>query len=284
MNKTELMEAISKEQEFAEKVSPPVTSMEPAKKEAALKHIPSAKPKSDKPLPQMRTPVENKVVSITSSAPEPKPVPVEEPVHVWEGEEGPELPSGYGVTVLRAMPRDPHWVYVYWEIAESTRSQIIAEEGEWFFDTADPFLRVFDEEGKLVLEIPVLLDAQSWYVNIQHPRALEFELGLKTADGKFKTIAKSNRVSLPPMQPSDINDEDWAMVGEEFEQILQRSAGVDTLGSGSSGGLAPHVLRHRVRIPWEWKSEQWPSSHVWPSSQAWPSSHILPSSHTAAKK
>ena len=286
MSKQDLVEALSEKPEEAKPIMEQFKKPDPAKQAALLEKIPSAAPK-----PEMKESVTSRPVhsvpappsaletsSVTSGVPAPA-APVTEPAPVWEGEEGPELPSQYGVTVLRALPRDPHWVCLYWEISEATRDTIRAEEGEWFFDIADPCLLVYDENGRVVQDVPVLLDAHNWYLNLAHSQTYEFELGLKGPEGKFRSLARSNRVTLPPREPSTVTDEQWSMVSEEFQEVLQHAGGLDfAAGGGSSAGVTAHVLRQRARVPWNITTEQWPSS------QAWPSSHALPSSHTRPKK
>ncbi|MFB3784925.1 MAG: DUF4912 domain-containing protein [bacterium] len=288
MSKQDLVDALSEKPEETKPIMEQFMKSDPARKAALLEKIPSAAAKSEtnevvtappaRPAPAPQTALET--ASVTSGVPAPAPAaPVAEPAPVWEGEEGPELPGQYGVTVLRAMPRDPHWVCLYWEISEETRNSIRAEEGEWFFDIADPCLLVYDESGRVIQDVPILLDAHNWYLNLAHSQTYEFELGLKGPEGKFRSLARSNRVTLPPREPSTVTDEHWSMVSEEFQDVLQHAGGLDfAAGGGSSAGVTAHVLRQRARVPWNITTEQWPSS------QAWPSSHALPSSHNRPKK
>lgn len=286
MTKQDLVEALSDRPEEIKPIMEQFIKPEPAKQAASLQKIPSAAPRpetpevpptpSTQPVPSSQAAPDSQ--SISSGVPAPA-APVVEPAPVWEGEEGPELPSQYGVTVLRAMPRDPHWVCLYWEISEETRNTIRSEEGEWFFDIADPCLRVYDENNQLEKEIPILLDAYNWYLNLPHSKTYGFELGLKGPNGKFRSLARSNQVTLPPREPSTLTDQEWSMVSEEFQEVLQHAGGLDfAAGGGSSAGVTAHVLRQRARVPWNITTEQWPSSQLWPSSQ------VLPSSHTRPKK
>ncbi len=236
------------------------------------------------PLPAESAAVETETLT-SSSIPGPVPVappPVEEPSQVWSGEEGPSLPTHYGITVLQAMARDPQWVYLYWEVSEETREQICAEEGEWVFDTSTTLIRVLDERGETVQEIPILLDTHCWYLSLPASQTFEFDLGLKKADGSYCSLARSNRLTLPPAESSQATDEKWAAVSEEFEEILQHAGGLDydITPAGDSSGLAPHVLRHRVRMDWVPFHEIPSSVTMLPSSHVLPSSHSLPSSHT----
>ncbi len=210
------------------------------------------------------------------------PPPAQEPASVWVGEEGPELPRSYNHTVLRAIPRDPHWVYVYWEISEETRQAIVQEEGEWFFDITIPILRVYNEKEEILQEVPILLDAGNWYLALNPNQPYQFELGLKKDNGEFRPLARSKKIATPEAQPSEVTDEEWSIVDEKFEEILSVSGGIDTASSwGGSAEMPRHVLRHRVNAPWTKTLHDWVSP---PSSHVLPSSHSMPSSHSTKKK
>ncbi|MGC9328085.1 MAG: DUF4912 domain-containing protein [Candidatus Hinthialibacter sp.] len=301
MNKSELVEALSQKQDDAEMAFKNLQENGSSKNAEALKSIPSASSASGRPTPPKSTnvsaavpgqipPVQEKTAKpedaeSSSMAPPPK-EEIQEPESTWAGEEGPDLPSRYGVSVLRALPRDPHWAFLYWEISQEMLDQILQEEGEWFFDIAVPIIRVLNKQGDVVNEAPVLLDANSWYINLTPNGTFQFELGLKDPEGKFRSILRSNELTLPPVEPSSQTDEDWAMLSEEFQEMILHSADVDVKTMAGSGfpSMIPHILRQRKRVPWIWTSQQQPSSHQWVSSHSWPSSHAMPSSHTMKKK
>lgn len=310
MNKSELVEALSQKEDEAAVVVENVKKSNVKKNREALQSIPSSLSAQNRPAPKLVVtnapqsmgqiatgqiaagqiaPVKEKAAertAVTSAMPEPSAtMEPKEPVSVWAGEEGPDLPIGYGATVLRALPRDPYWAYLYWEISQNTRDRIRRDAGEWIFDITEPLIRVLNERGDIVKEVPVLLDASSWYVNLTPNGAFHFELGLKDKTGIFLVIVRSNRVTLPPMEPSAETAEDWAMISEEFQEVLYNAAGLELTKTGASfPSMAPHVLRERVRVPWVWTNQQWPSSQQWVSSSTWPSSHVLPSSHTLTQK
>ena len=265
-----------KENQFAESLDRIPSSI------TVAEHSKSAREKLSLPEKKQSTPINKAPVEMSSvtSAPIPEQVikpKLKEPETVWVGEEGPDLPEGYGITVMRALPRDPHWAYLYWEISEELRKQVCNEEGEWYFDVAESFLRVMNEKGDLIQETPVVLDANCWYLNLAPNNNYEFELGLKNKDGVYRSIVRSNCLTLPPMEPSSVTDEEWAVVSEEFEEVFYNASGLEIPVSGTSPSMAPHVLRHRMRVPWKWNSGQVSSSHEWPSS------HVLPSSHSMVK-
>ncbi|MDT8286891.1 MAG: DUF4912 domain-containing protein [Elusimicrobiales bacterium] len=152
------------------------------------------------------------------------------------------LPEGYGDTEAVLLPRDPNWMYLYWEITEHTRNQARKAHGDNIFDTSLQVVRVYDmsaTEGTNggahhpYFDIPVRLEARSWYVNVQESgRPYSCELGLVLPDGRFVGLVKTNAVKLPAGRVSDVTDEKWMAVSGDFEKLLQLS-GVEYIGKGS---------------------------------------------------
>jgi hypothetical protein len=148
------------------------------------------------------------------------------------------LPAGYGVTEAALMPRDPNWMFIYWEITENSRKNTCREHGEDVFQKGRQVIRVYDMtsvdgEGQRYFDIAVRLDAGSWYVNVQEAgRAYCCELGLVMPDGKFIGLVKTNTVNLPAGRVSDVTDEKWMAVSADFDKLMQLS-GVEYIGKGS---------------------------------------------------
>ncbi len=279
MSKSQLVDAL---EENGYEIKPMVNSIQketphpnPVQKKTPIvpKEIPSKPPVQSEftesqpipsqtafPLPEEKRKISQESISSSSS----ESVPVKEPESgtVWGGEEGPELPPKYGETILRALVRDPHWIYLYWEISEDTKDKLRGAEGEWIFDISESVLRVYAENQELIQEIPVLLDAMNWYISLQANRTYEFQLGLKGNDGAYHLLASSNPVTLPPDKPSEVEDEEWTVVEEQFSEMLQTSGGLDITSWGGSADVMPHILRNRIRVPWNLPSSFWPSSHL----------------------
>lgn len=153
-----------------------------------------------------------------------------------EGREA--LPREYGETLVSALPRDPNWIFVYWEITPASRARLVRAHGPDVFESSRQVLRVHDmtareDGGPAHMDMPVMLDEGSWYVRVQEPgRAYCCELGLILPDGEFLGIVKSDTVALPPGRVSGLMDEKWMAVSEDFEKLLQLS-GVEYIGKGS---------------------------------------------------
>ena len=153
---------------------------------------------------------------------------------------GAPLPEGYGETRAILLPRDPRWMYTYWEVSDHTAREIKSQHGEDIFLRAQGTVRMHEvaaKNGSLhsvrVLDVSVSLDARNWYLHSDKEGASWFvEVGLKTADGRFISIAKSNVVTLPTGSVSEIVDEKWVSIREDLEKVLQASGG-GKVGMGS---------------------------------------------------
>lgn len=148
------------------------------------------------------------------------------------------LPSGYGETEAVLLPRDPYWMYMYWEITENSLKNLISSIGEDTFASSKKVIRVYevDENDNPVsfTDIPVILEAKNWYINVSEcGKSYICEIGIITPDGRFIGIVKTNKVSLPRAGVSDVIDERWMIVNQEFEKLLEIS-GVDYIGKGSA--------------------------------------------------
>ncbi len=146
------------------------------------------------------------------------------------------LPESYGNTEAALLPRDPNWMFIYWEITDNSKANIAKEHGHDVFEKARHVLRVYDvttADSKKYFDIPIMIDARNWYINVQDGgRAYCCEIGLVLPDGRFIGIVKTNTVRLPAGRVSDVTDEKWMSVSSDFDKLLQLS-GVEYIGKGS---------------------------------------------------
>jgi len=172
------------------------------------------------------------------------------PVEVYRGEEGPSLPDRLPMTVLQAMPRDPHWIFLYWDIADEDRQKIRTEHGQWVFERSLSVLRIREQESGEQRDIPILLDAKNWYLPVHPDRAYQFELGLMTPDGRYISVAASEPVRTPTSEPSFLEEEEWLAVEERYRELVD-IYGEFVPGSfpGSPRGER-HLKREAARMIW----------------------------------
>lgn len=155
-----------------------------------------------------------------------------------------ELPSGYGLDRLVAIPKDPEWTHLYWEISEESRRNLSSAGSDGFrlrgFDTTG---LLFDgNNAPVALDIEVAPYARSWYVRLPYQgRVYTFEYGVVTPSGEWKTVARSQPVGFEPgMLGFRPDSEEWVSIASE--ELFRASAG---LGEGE--GISDLIARLRSR-------------------------------------
>jgi hypothetical protein len=156
-----------------------------------------------------------------------------------------ELPYHYGDDSITLMVRDPHWTYSYWEVSHKKLQSERGRLGE-AGDDAYLALRIYDvtevdfdglnDHGHY--DIGIYERVGNWYINTGMPgRSFIVDLGLKTQDGRFITLARSNSVRTPRDSVSDVMDEEWMVPDSDFERIFALSGGLSTLTGASSADV-----------------------------------------------
>ncbi len=133
-----------------------------------------------------------------------------------------DLPSSYNRTQLTLIARDPFWIHAYWEIAEDSFDQVKRKIGQGC-DQARLTLRMYDvtlidfhdNNANHWFDIDVGY-SKSWYVNLWSDSVSYCaDIGMKTPDGRFFAIARSNFVTTPRVQMSSRNDMIWMEVNDQ---------------------------------------------------------------------
>jgi len=164
-----------------------------------------------------------------------------------------EFPQGYGDNRIIIMVRDPYWIYAYWEINDKRRSEIKADIGEEEFNRAKECLRVYDVENWDYFDIEINGGIRNWYIRIPSPnRTYCVDIGYKTASGRFITAARSNFVTTPRDQMSDVIDEQWMI--PDWEKVYSLSGG---FGIGRGSEEIREMMKRRLK---EESASGWVSS------------------------
>jgi len=149
-------------------------------------------------------------------------------------------PESYGENIITLMVRDPYWLYSYWELAPEVSRELADVLGEEEFETSRLVLRIYDVTGTDIddpagfEDIDIAHGARNWYINVTRvEREYAVEIGVLAPDGAFLVLARSNRVALPPVGPSEVIDEEWVTV-DALGHVYQRAAG-KLPETGSSG-------------------------------------------------
>lgn len=162
-------------------------------------------------------------------------------------QESPEIdagftyPSSHGENLVVLMVRDPYWLFAYWEFSPDINDDLAKRVGEETLRRSRLVLRVYDVTGTDAddpvgfHDIDVAPGARDWYINVTHVESdYCVDVGIILPDGSFIVIARSNRVSLPPIGPSDEVDEEWVTI-ESLDEVYTLAERGPTSGSGGWG-------------------------------------------------
>jgi hypothetical protein len=150
-----------------------------------------------------------------------------------------QIPPNYNDTRMILMVRDPYWLYTYWNVNSHTKSQIAI--GGRNFEELQLVLRVYDvtdqkfndSASNYYFDINLNHYTNNWYINVAQPnRSFYVDLGYIAENGNFVTIVRSNIVTTPRDQVSDVIDEEWMIIEEDFRKIYRLANG-SGLGNSS---------------------------------------------------
>ncbi len=160
-----------------------------------------------------------------------------------------DIPDHYNETYMRAMPRDPVWIFAYWEISQDSIGGLKVSMGDGFAG-ARWVLRVSDvtgidyngENAWRTMDIDISFNASSWYIKVWEPgRDYLIQGGLLTRDLAFFEAVRSNAIRMPRAGVSTITDAEWSMAGSNA-LLMMYAAGSMKSSIGASERLSESEL------------------------------------------
>jgi hypothetical protein len=160
------------------------------------------------------------------------------------------LPQEYGGERMALLARDPYMAMGYWELPQAR----LEKEKAWFGWDSKLCIRVYDVTGiqfdgsnaAAYFDQEVYERVGSWYFDFGRPtHSFCADLGLMAPNGRFLTLVRSNRVTMPRDVVSDVLDEEWMLVDEEFMKLYGIPGSVRGVHGGLSSPEAREVLRQR---------------------------------------
>lgn len=242
--KTTAKKAVSPEK----KTAPKKTAAKITTKKAAAKKSATKKPAAKKAAPKKTAPesapakASRRTWVIPKSVQEP--LLTQEKVADAKYYTGPEadhaalrssdkLPAGYGEDRITLMARDPSLTYAYWE---ATPERLVKERS-WFGREAVLVVRIYDItgvqfDGRNAIGYFDQVAAEpsgSWYFETGRPgHSFCADLGIRSPEGRFLTLARSNYITMPRAGVSDVIDEEWMLADEEFWQLYGFPDGISS--------------------------------------------------------
>ena len=146
------------------------------------------------------------------------------------------LPESYGVDRVTLMCQDPTILYCYWEVVPQSLAHCL----EHLANGAKFALRV-EPEGFESFDAEVTGSIGAYYIHLKRGGGTySVVFGVKTRDGSFIPILRSNKLVLPPVCVSDAEDESWAGGAEFNAQVFRDLAELPEGPSSHSFGLRFH--------------------------------------------
>ncbi|UKO97412.1 DUF4912 domain-containing protein [Nostoc sp. UHCC 0870] len=204
-----------------------------------------------------------------------------------------DLPGGYGDSRIVLLPRDPQWAYAYWDIANDHKEELRRQGGQQLalriYDVTDVNLEY--QSPHSIQEYPADELAREWYIPIPvSDRDYVLDIGYRAFDGRWLVLARSARVHIPPVYPSDWIEDVFITVNFEedlrgktlYELVPPAKKTPAVSASNSNGnpiydeifGMAESAEAQRVagslfgsmqQVPGSARPEQAISSYVFPS-------------------
>lgn len=133
-----------------------------------------------------------------------------------------DLPAGYGESRIVLLPRDPQWAYTYWDIPNEHKQELRQQGGQQLalriYDVTD--IDLDHQSPHSIQEYPADELAREWYIPIPvSDRDYVIDIGYRTVDGRWLVLARSARVHIPPVYPSDWIEDVFITVN--FEEDLR---------------------------------------------------------------
>jgi hypothetical protein len=116
-----------------------------------------------------------------------------------------QLPTSYDLDCLCAMVRNPKTVYLYWELSNTRKSFLEKNFGtDW--SSIPKYLKIYHVTSIIFnghnalreFEVPLPEMTNNWFITELEPnQTYVVELGIKTENGSFFTILRSNPIDTP---------------------------------------------------------------------------------------
>jgi hypothetical protein len=156
---------------------------------------------------------------------------------------------------LVLMVRDSYWLQAIWNVSrQSVRRAEAALAEHWH--TAGPVLRLLEVDAghttstaeRLAREIEVHGGVTNWYIEVNNPpHSFRAELGYKAANGRFFSLCRSNTVTTPAPDSSDVIDGNWTDVAANYERVYALSGGYSD--DNNQSGELQELFEERLRRP-----------------------------------
>jgi hypothetical protein len=129
-----------------------------------------------------------------------------------------DIPWGYGHDRVTAVPVDPVWLFVYWELTdeaiENAGRALGAPGAECTLRIYDTTYRLFDGlNANWHVDVGIHRPANNHYVRVDRPgTTLHVDIGVAPGDGRFHPIVRSAPIEMPRSSMAGDSSPEWMTV------------------------------------------------------------------------
>ena len=115
-----------------------------------------------------------------------------------------DLPYRYNETIVKVLAQTPKSLFVYWDISDNDRQNLVNTYGENFFNDTIPFLRITNENNGSSFDVDIDDFANGWYVPIEDAKCT-YAVSLLRKQRPFRNkiveyeiyVTTSNKIEVP---------------------------------------------------------------------------------------
>jgi hypothetical protein len=120
------------------------------------------------------------------------------------------IPGAYGIDRLVLLPRDPHWLFSYWEITPVLENSMRDRYPQW--ERSRFVMRMHNLSRGTFRDLDITAETDNWYFKVEDADcAYRAEAGRILPDGSFVSLLLSNDVRTPRDSISSVIDPRWKM-------------------------------------------------------------------------
>ena len=122
-------------------------------------------------------------------------------------------PPAHDADRIGLFPRDPYWLFAYWQLRPRTRVEALRRLGAEA-EGATTVLRVYEHPGtpleRATFDVELSPGADRWHLQVPHDDTdYAVEVGLRTMSGAFLPFVRSDVARTPPAGPSEQIVVEW---------------------------------------------------------------------------
>ncbi len=134
---------------------------------------------------------------------------------------------------IALLVRDAYWLQASWEITRNSVERVRAALAE-HWHTARPLLRLIEVNAgpttntseRVIREIAIHGGVCNWYIDLKGPpRSYRVDIGYRAENGRFVALARSNAVTTPTPDATDVLDQNWSDIAQDYERVFAMSGG-----------------------------------------------------------